>query len=250
MNSYVYIIIIILLIILIIIILHLSAQYKIYNYANILNKIFIKYCHDPAVFDPTKFNWTSNFRKNYDRIRGEYLMYSQNHYIPNHNQINKYVASCDTTNSWKTLYLRAYNKNTHIAKYFPITMKLINLCPCTLAFFSILKPGAKLSPHVGIYKGVIRYHLSLIVPKEWNKCYININGIILNWIEGSDIMFDDMFPHYVENNTNETRVILFLDIKRDFHNIFLNCINTFFLNYVKSNDILNNTINNVNKYLD
>jgi beta-hydroxylase len=127
-------------------------------------------------------------------------------------------------------------------------MELINKIPCTLAFFSVLEPGAKLSPHVGIYKGVIRYHLGLKVPKEFHKCFINVDGKNLYWEEGKDIMFDDMFTHYVENDTNEERIVLFLDIKRDFNNIFLNSLNTILLYYIKSNDLLNDTVTNINKY--
>jgi beta-hydroxylase len=44
-----------------------------------------------------------------------------------------------------------------------------------------------------------------------NKKYI--------WTEGEDILFDDTLLHSVENNTNEPRVILFLDIPRQFNNI-------------------------------
>jgi beta-hydroxylase len=179
-------------------------------------------------------------------IRDEYLWYSNKFDIPLHNKISAITSLCDNKNKWKTLYLRAFNIDTEISKFFPMTMKLINMCPCTLAFFSVLEPNAKLSPHVGIYKGVIRYHLGLIIPDEWYKCFINVNGQILYWREGDDIMFDDMFMHSVENNTTQQRVILFMDIKRDFHNIFLNILNTVFLNFIKSNDALKTTIGNAN----
>lgn len=238
-------------IILIIIIIAICCYYihnNIYKASHIINSFFGHYCNDPAVFNCKYFPWTQYFRNNWLNIKNEYITYSNQYLIPYHKKINQRVASCDKNNSWKTLYLRVFNKNTLISKFFPQTMKLINSCDCTLAFFSILEPGSQLTPHVGIYKGVIRYHLGLIVPDDWQKCFINIDGNILYWHEGQDIMFDDMFIHFAQNNTNQQRVILFLDIKRDFHNIFLNTLNNIFLKFIKSNDILLDTVKNINSY--
>jgi aspartyl/asparaginyl beta-hydroxylase (cupin superfamily) len=244
---YIYILIIIIVIILFSI-LYYKTYYDIYDFSNLINIFFDKYCNQPAIFNSNDFQWTKKFRDNYQIIKNEYFTYSENNYIPLYKQLTKTVTWCDNRNKWRALYLRAFNVDTKLAKYFPKTMELINKIPCTLAFFSVLEPGAKLSPHVGIYKGVIRYHLGLKVPKEFHKCFINVDGKNLYWEEGKDIMFDDMFTHYVENDTNEERIVLFLDIKRDFNNIFLNSLNTILLYYIKSNDLLNDTVTNINKY--
>ncbi len=238
----------IILIIIILILGYFYVNHNIYRSVGKINKIFSKYSNEPAVFDPKKYQWSVFFRQYWRDILEEYQNYSSQFKIPLHSEINNFVSRCDTQNNWQTLYLRAYNKNTSIVDYFPKTMSLINQCPCTLAFFSVIGPHTKLEPHIGIYKGVLRYHLGLIVPKKWNQCFINVNGQILHWRDGEDIMFDDMFLHHVENNTDEPRVILFLDIKRDFNNPFLNLMNNFFLQFVKSNDVLKDTIKNVDNY--
>ena len=249
MNKSCTIILIIFFIILVVLYLVYYAVSKdIYGSTEKINEFFGRYCKNQEIFDPKDFYWTKNFRNSWMNIKEEYLNYVDKYTIPMHKEVNSIVASCDINNRWKTLYLRTFGKDTGLAKYFPTTMSLINQCPCTLAFFSILEPGAKLSPHIGIYKGVIRYHLALIVPNQWEKCFIDVNGKRLYWTEGSDIMFDDMFMHYAENNTNQSRVVLFLDIKRDFNNIFLDSINSIFLKFVKSNDVLNNMVNNINLY--
>ena len=247
-NKNIIIILILLVIGIIIILVYDYANKNIYSFVDIINRFFAKYCKDPPVLNPNDFLWSNNFRNNWTNIRDEYLSYANRYIIPAHKNINSIVSSCDKNNGWKTLYLRAYNKDTDMARYFPQTMNLINKCPCTLAFFSVLEPGAKLTPHVGIYKGVIRYHLGLIIPDDWQNCFINVNGNVLHWREGENIMFDDMFLHYVENNTSQPRVILFLDIKRDFHNVFINGLNSLFLKYIKSNDALKDTINNANSF--
>lgn len=213
-----------------------------------INEFLTNHCQDPAVFNTNDFEWTKNFRDNWKTIRNEYQKYTNNHIVPYYKNINKFTARCDINNGWKSLFLRVFGVDTDIAKKFPKTMKLINSCPCTLAFFSVFEPGTKLRPHYGVYKGVIRYHLPIIVPNEWNKCFINVNGEVLHWKEGEDLMFDDMFLHHAENNTNQQRVVLFLDIKRDFKNFFINMLNNIILKCIKSNDILKDTVQNANKF--
>jgi aspartyl/asparaginyl beta-hydroxylase (cupin superfamily) len=218
-----------------------------YEMTGYINKFLNKMTDDPSTFDPRDFDWTLQFRNNYKEILKEYQDYMVTHTIPAHNKINSHVASCDLDSKWKTLYLRAFKRDTDMMEYFPLTEKLINKCPCSLAFFSLLEPNAKLTEHIGVYKGVIRYHLGLIVPDDSDNCFIVVDGHKLHWTPGSDIMFDDLYPHYVENNTNQSRLVLFLDIERDFHNVFVNAFNKLILYSIKSNDALNDTINNANK---
>lgn len=235
-------------IIIIVIAIYYICARNIYHSADSINSFLNYFCSDPSVFNPKDFKWTEKFRSNWMNIKNEYSNYTYVYTVPLHSKINNIVARADQNNGWKTLYLRAFGVNTDVSKYFPLTMNLINLCPCTLAFFSVISPGAKLRPHIGVYKGVIRYHLALIVPTDKENCFINIDNKKLHWTEGSDIMFDDMFEHYVENNTTQPRVVLFLDIKRDFHNTFINMINSLFLRFVKSNDALTDTVTNINNY--
>lgn len=219
---------------------------NIYSVIDNVNGVLAANCHDSAILNPGDYEWTSAFRQNYEKIRDEFMAYSDRHDIPLHKNINNVSGSIDSQNKWKSLFLRIINKNTAVAKYFPTTMALIDSCPCTLAYFSVFEPGTKLRPHVGIYKGVVRYHLALIVPEQWDQCFLKIDNQILNWHEGRDLMFDDMFLHHAENNTTQRRVVLFLDIKRQFKNPFLNLLNGFLLKFVKSNDVLNKNITNVN----
>jgi beta-hydroxylase len=113
--------------------------------------------------------------------------------------------------------------------------------------FSILEPGKEIPRHKGIYNGVIRYHLGLITDKtDNNKCFIMLNGTKYVWTEGEDVIFDDMYSHYVMNNTKTTRVVLFLDIMKDFNNIFINYVNKILSKYIKYNDTTKKIIKNSN----
>ena len=96
----------------------------------------------------------------------------------------------------------------------PKTTELLKQIPgITTAMFSILGPQKHIPPHNGFYKGVYRYHLGLIIPKE-GECYIVNGGQRYDWKEGEDVLFDDTFKHAVWNKTDETRVVLFCDVFR------------------------------------
>ena len=234
------------------VIIFLWARSKLVNLLPYINQFLTRYCNDPAVLNPKDFEWTINFRANWQVIRDEYLNYARSNPIPVYKTINEMTSSCDLTGGWRTLFLRIFGKDTDHTQHFPQTMHLINACPCTLAFFSVFEPGTKLTRHVGLYKGVLRYHLPLIIPDKWDKCFINVNGRVLNWRFDSeddpiDLMFDDTFLHHAENNTDQKRVILFLDIKRDFGSWWLNAINSVLLRFIKSNDALNDTVKRANR---
>ncbi|MBK6275612.1 MAG: aspartyl/asparaginyl beta-hydroxylase domain-containing protein [Saprospirales bacterium] len=69
-------------------------------------------------------------------------------------------------------------------------------------------------PHRGIYKGLLRCHLGLIIPENKDTCYLKVNGKIKNWTAGKCFVFDDTFQHEAFNKTDESRVILIIDFLR------------------------------------
>lgn len=132
MNKTQIVIIVILLIIILLSVAYSRTKKNIYLSAGKINEFFTRFTKDPAILNPNDHPWSQAFRDNWQTIRDEYVGYTG--VIPVHNQINAVVSSIDRGNKWKTLYLRAYGKDTTIAKYFPRTMRLINRSPCTLAF--------------------------------------------------------------------------------------------------------------------
>jgi beta-hydroxylase len=82
------------------------------------------------------------------------------------------------------------------------------------AMFSILAPHYHIPPHKGPTRAVIRAHLALKVPSEWEKVWIRVDDQIMNWKTGKVMLFDDTYEHEVRNDTDETRAVLFIDIDR------------------------------------
>jgi aspartyl/asparaginyl beta-hydroxylase (cupin superfamily) len=57
-------------------------------------------------------------------------------------------------------------------------------------------------------------HVPLIVPREAEKCRMDVDGHTIVWAPGQPIVFDDTYPHEVWNDTDETRVVLLIQFRR------------------------------------
>ncbi|MGH8151192.1 MAG: aspartyl/asparaginyl beta-hydroxylase domain-containing protein, partial [Rhodanobacteraceae bacterium] len=58
-----------------------------------------------------------------------------------------------------------------------------------------------------------RYHLGLMTPNS-DACHIVVDGQNYSWRDGDDVVFDETCAHWVENKTDQTRVILMCDVER------------------------------------
>lgn len=219
-----------------------------YSVFRTMNKFYGAFL--PVVeYHPTDAEWCKLLRDNWQVIRDEYINYV-NVYgkFKRLKELDINQSELDSTPiPWEVLFLRCYNADTNKMLYFPKTSELLKSVPgCSLVMFSILKPGQYLPRHYGPYKGVLRYQLSLIVPKDYNNCWLEVNEKKHCWQEGCDVIFDDTLQHSVHNNTDESRVILFLDIKRQFDNIILDTVNTIILFLLKYNYVIDTIVDNTN----
>lgn len=129
--------------------------------------------------------------------------------------------------NWKKFYIKWYDKIQDDAyDKLPYTCSLIDKIPqVQSAMISVLEPGAVITPHVGPGRMSLRYHLGLSTPQESDGCKITVDGIDYCWKDGEDVLFDDTFVHEVRNDTDETRIILFCDVRRNLNSKFNNWFN-------------------------
>ena len=100
-------------------------------------------------------------------------------------------------------------------KNFPKLVETIKKYPEIInVTVSILDGKTKIPMHVGYYKGIMRYMLPLKIPKNKDDCFLCVNGDKYVWEEGKSLLWDDNFPHKVYNHTEETRVVIYMDIER------------------------------------
>lgn len=224
--------------------------FPILNLINILLMIIID---NPPFIKDINSHFPSNelFENNYDVVKKEFMNYNTNKKINCFRRNNPLLSNIDTIDEnkdycWRTLYLKKrgiIDKN--ISKYFPNTIQLIDNQQIHNAFFSILDPNVEIKPHIGYYKGYLRYHLGVIIPNEDNlKPYIICGGEKYEWKEGKGVLFDDMFVHYVNNPTNKQRVVLYLDVKRNNLNTITNMLVELGNNFIENSFLINLFIKN------
>jgi beta-hydroxylase len=79
--------------------------------------------------------------------------------------------------------------------------------------FSLLPADGQLTRHLDPIACSLRYHLGLETPNS-DDCFINIDGVSHSWENGKALMFDETYPHYARNDSNQFRLILMCDVER------------------------------------
>ena len=172
------------------------------------------------VFNPEIFQSTRVLEANWKSIQNESLkIYEKKDKLRNMTDIGvmgNFTGIDAEKGKWKVFVLKWYDKELENAKrQCPETVSLLNKCPDVhAAMFSILEPGKYIPPHKGPSTGCLRYHIGLKIPKDKENCYITVNNEKYIWEEGKSMIFDDTYVHSVYNNTDEPRIILFMDIER------------------------------------
>lgn len=119
---------------------------------------------------------------------------------------------------WSKFYLKWYGY-THESgqKLCPETVKVLKKIPMVKgAMFAMLPPKSELTKHSDPIAVSLRYHLGLVTPNS-PDCFINVDGKTQAWRDGEAFMFDETYPHFVKNNTDQHRLILMCDIARPTH---------------------------------
>lgn len=170
-----------------------------------------------AFFDTDEFPWAKELEANWLTIRKElYPIMERVTELPNYQDISSRQQNITNDDRWKTYFFCAFGYQAEKnCERCPETTKLLEKIPgLKVAFFSILGPHKHIPEHRGKHKGLIRYHLGLIVPEPKYACKIRVDDRIVHWQEGKSLIFDDTFLHEVWNDTDGYRVVLFLDIAR------------------------------------
>lgn len=104
------------------------------------------------------------------------------------------------------------------ADQFPVTLAALEDAPMPriagrspMALFSLLKPGAHIRPHHGLFNFRLICHLPLIVPAG---CALRVGNQQRSWNEGQLLIFDDSMEHEARNQSDRQRIILLFEIWR------------------------------------
>ena len=172
---------------------------------------------NPEFFDERDFVWAAGLEAHWRDIRHELDdVLERRDALPNFQDISTDQATITDDDRWKTFFLYGFGfrSDANCARC-PETARLVAAVPgMRTAMFSILAPRKHIPEHNGPYKGLIRYHLGLQVPRDADNCRIRVGDSYAIWSEGKSLIFDDTYEHEVWNDTDEIRAVLFLDVVR------------------------------------
>jgi aspartate beta-hydroxylase len=100
----------------------------------------------------------------------------------------------------------------------PTLAALLRATPEVLsASVSYLAPGKVIPEHRGPMRGVLRFHLPLVMPRDAlarPAAVRAIDGTEHRLEEGQALLWDDTFPHGVRNESAAMRAVLLMDVWR------------------------------------
>jgi ornithine lipid ester-linked acyl 2-hydroxylase len=168
-------------------------------------------------FDPEAFPWTKTVEANWLVIRKELeVLLKHKEEIPNLQDVSPEQSFIARGESWKSFFLYGFgHRIAGNCARCPETARIVSqISGLKMAMFSILAPKSHIPPHRGPYKGLLRYHLGLIIPNPTSSCRIRVADEIRSWEEGRSLIFDDSYNHEAWNDSGFDRVILFVDFLR------------------------------------
>jgi beta-hydroxylase len=178
------------------------------------------------ILDRRGFPQLDLLQANWQTIRDEAAHLFDEGYIRAAEKHNDASFNSFFKQGWKRFYLKWYGEPLASAEALcPQTVALLKSIPSIkAAMFATLAPHSKLNPHRDPFAGSLRYHLGLITPNS-RECRIFVDGEEHAWGDGKDVVFDETYVHWVENTTDQTRVILFADVERPLRTRWMSAIN-------------------------
>ena len=184
-----------------------------------LNRVLARYSKigDPAVFENGLFPWTKDLEAHVDEIRSEVIRLSElQDVLPTFHEVSPYQRRISNGEDWKTVWLYGFGHDSPVAQELcPVTTRLVKQVPgLETALFSMLAPGTHIPSHRGVYKGLVNYHLGIIIPKQAEKCRMQVADELIVWQAGQSYVFDDTNGHEAWNESGEERTVLMLQFHR------------------------------------
>ncbi len=122
----------------------------------------------------------------------------------------------DRSLDWSAMFLWKFGKPNHpVLDRCPETAAVLARLPVAYipgrapnAFFSLLRPGSHIPPHIGVTNTRATIHLALDIPPD---CGFRVGGETREWVEGKAFAFDDTIEHEAWNRSDRRRAILIID---------------------------------------
>ena len=177
-------------------------------------------------FEREEFPWLRQLEEAVPVIREEFLALQHEHdpafapYVqfPDGDPRASVWHEVNNSANWSAFHL--YRHGTRVAANAdrcPRTSALLESLPLMRipdhapeVLFSVLRPHARIPPHYGSINGRLIVHVPLIVPPRCGA--LQAAGEAREWEEGRCLVFDDSFEHLAWNDSEQTRVVMLVDL--------------------------------------
>ena len=169
----------------------------------------------------------------WETIRDEARALLADSHVRGADRYDDMIGNAFFRHGWRRFYVKWYGAPLPSAqKYCPKTVAILQQIPkLHAAMFSLIPPGGRLGRHRDAFAGSLRYHLGLITPNS-DLCRIYIDGQMYSWRDGQGVLFDETYIHWVENETDESRLVLFCDFERPLRSRLATAANHLMIRYV------------------
>ena len=172
---------------------------------------------DEAILDPALVPGLGELAAHWHEIQSELIpLLADRSAIPSFGKISPDHRRIANSDHWKSFFFEGYGYRSSANRaQCPRTAELLDRVPgLVVAFFSIMEPQTHVPRHRGLTKAWLNCHLPLAVPNGPGRCAMEVGGNEVTWREGEWLIFDETNPHEVWNDTEEARVVLFLQVRR------------------------------------
>ena len=158
---------------------------------------------------PEDYAYVSLLEAQWQKVQAEALRLDLDHFT---NWPEKFLYD----SGWRVFGLYGFGRKLERnCELCPETTALIEqIDGLVTAGFSKLEPRTHIRPHCGYTNQVLRCHLPLKVP-ALGRCELRVGHDVRAWQLGHCLVFDDTTEHEAWNDTEEDRIVLLMDVKRD-----------------------------------
>ena len=189
--------------------------------SDVIRRVYERRIDAPAILESaSEFPNAAKFTNAWRAIRDEALGVHLGK-VPRFHDIMPEQADISANDGldWRMFVLKAYDMTVpeNLAR-MPVLSRLLTECPeVKSAAVSFLAPHKHIPPHRGPFRGIMRFHLGLVIPKQPDgrpATIMMINHEERRIADGECMLWDDTFEHEVMNNSDQPRVALLLDVWR------------------------------------
>jgi aspartate beta-hydroxylase len=189
----------------------------------VVRRIYDKRLAGPPILDQeVYFPNAARFVASWQSIRDEALTVARHlEAVPRFHDIMPEQAplSAQDNRDWRLFVLKAYGIEVapNMARC-PTLSLLLQATPEVLsASLSCLAPRKHVPRHRGPFRGALRFHLGLSMPRGRDgrpAAVLTIGDREHRIADGECLLWDDTYPHEVVNESDEIRIALLLDVWR------------------------------------